>query len=546
MLRSKRKVRGTELISRDFASKCADARHYGRSCGALPLAVAAVFVAITMAVLVVAPAKAEFGYLAEWGSNGEGASQFREPSGVAIDLSGNVYVAEYSNNRIQKFKANGTYLDQWGSFGTGDGQLHGPYQVATDSSGNVYVADIWNNRIQKFDTNGTYLDQWGSLGSGDLGLSAPAGVAVDSSGNVYVADTLTNHIKKFDTNGTYLDQWGSLGSGFGQFFELAFVAVDSSNNVYVADSGNNRIQKFDANGTYLDQWGSFGIGDGEFDVPAGIAVDSSNNVYVTDSGNNRVQKFDANGTYLDQWGSFGIGDGQFDSPLGIAVDSSNDVYVADRNNDRIQKFGERPISPPPPPPPPPPPNPSTSPSVVSQPKPLGGEAYEKACNLTITSPKGKIGKSGSAKVSASYARRLFTHGVKGYIDWGQMNGKDVVCKNPKMTILEKRGKLYYVPGTKIRVSKKLLNAKNFPTKGIRFLKKMKVGKQRHKSVASKRMTKLSFKDFNRKSRLGKRACNRLRKKGYRSKFVVFYTVEVDGTIVSKTKTIISKSKSVFH
>src|SRR5437667_171515 len=126
-------------------------------------------------------------FLTAWGSAGAGNGQFNYPSGVATDGSGNVYVADTYNNRIQKFDRNGTFLTTWGSAGAGNGQFDFPYGVATDGSGNVYVADTGNNRIQKFDANGTFLTAWGSYGSGDGQFGSPYGAATDESGDVYVA-----------------------------------------------------------------------------------------------------------------------------------------------------------------------------------------------------------------------------------------------------------------------------------------------------------------------------------------------------------------------
>ena len=250
------------------------------------------------------------------------------------------YVADWVNNRIQKFDSDGAYLLQWGGFGAGDGQFNKCYGIAVDSGGDVYVTDLNNFRIQKFDSDGTYLTQWGSYGDGDGQFYKAHDIAVDSSDNIYVADKGDHRVQKFDSDGTYLAQWGSLGTGDGQFDKPCGIAVDSSDNVYVADLNNSRIQKFDVNGTYLAQWGSPGTGDGQFNSPHDIAVDSSDNIYVTDKSELlcRVQNFDSDGTYLAQWGSPGTGDGQFNSPNGIAVDSSDNVYVADMNNNRIQKF----------------------------------------------------------------------------------------------------------------------------------------------------------------------------------------------------------------
>ena len=142
-----------------------------------------------------------------------------------------------------------------------------PCGVAVDGSGNVYVADTHNHRIQKFTSSGVFLAKWGSEGSGNGQFSYPSGVAVDGSGNVYVADTINDRIQKFSSEGVFLAKWGSSGSGDGQFSGPQGVAVDGSGNVYVADTGNNRIQKFSPDGVFLAKWGSSGSGDGQFSGP---------------------------------------------------------------------------------------------------------------------------------------------------------------------------------------------------------------------------------------------------------------------------------------
>ena len=266
-------------------------------------------------------------FVTKWGTKGYNTGQLDHPDGVAVDSSGNVYVMDQFNNRIQKFNSIGTFITKWGSEGWTDGKFEYPLGIAVDSSGNVYVLDNQKYQVQKFNSTGTFLTKWGSEGSGEGQFSSPRGVAVDSSGNVYVSDIL--NVQKFRSTGEFLAKWVIDGSG---------VAVDSSGNIYVADTSNNRIQKFNSTGAFLGRWGIQGTGDGQFNSPYGVAVDSLGNVYVTDLDNNRIQKFNSTGAFLAKWGTLGSGDGQFNQPEGIAVDSSGYVYVADYENNRIQKF----------------------------------------------------------------------------------------------------------------------------------------------------------------------------------------------------------------
>jgi hypothetical protein len=285
----------------------------------------------------------------QWGSVGTGNGNFTLPSRAATDSAGNVYASDTGNHRIQKFNSSGTFITKWGATflglpvsGTGDGEFNLPAGVATDSSSNVYVADTTNNRVQKFNSTGGFLTKWGTSGSGNGQFTLPQGIATDSSDNVYVADTGNNRIQKFSSTGAFITAWGSAGSGDGQFNAPSGVAVDSSGSVYVADAGNNRIQKFSSSGTFITEWGSAGAGNGQFGATTtlDVATGSHDNVIVADSGNNRIQKFRPSGTFITTWGSLGAGTSQFNGPSGVAVASTDHVYVVDRANNRIQKFHE--------------------------------------------------------------------------------------------------------------------------------------------------------------------------------------------------------------
>jgi hypothetical protein len=278
-------------------------------------------------------------YAAEWGTPGSAPGELSLPSGIDTDSLDNVYVADFSNDRIQKFSADGELLATWGTTGSGNGQFIQPFDVAVDGSGNIYVADRANSRIQKFDSTGTYVTKWGSNGSGPGQFTTPSGVSTDSSGNVYVADWGNHRVQKFDSSGAFLTQWGAQGALDGQFNNPSGIDVTGT-TVYVTDFGNDRVQRFTTAGVFLDAFGSTGTGDGQFSGPADVAVSAAGDVFVTDNGNNRVQQFSSTGTFAEKWGSLGTAAGQFNfaDGSGVAPGSLDTIFVVDTSNSRIQKF----------------------------------------------------------------------------------------------------------------------------------------------------------------------------------------------------------------
>ncbi|MEA2302195.1 MAG: tripartite motif-containing protein 71 [Solirubrobacteraceae bacterium] len=273
----------------------------------------------------------------------------RRSRGALVGLLSAMAVLAGSSPALAAPPVASVFLGQFGSGGSGDGQFSLPFGVAVDpSSGEVYVADELNNRVERFSGVGGYLSQFGTSGSGDGQLSSPEGVAVDpSSHDVYVADVDNNRVERFSSAGVYLSQFGTSGSGDGQFSFPIGVAVDpSSRDVYVIDAGNSRVERFSPDGVaYLSQFGTSGSGDGQFSFPIGVAIDaSSGDVYVVDQNDPRVERFSAAGVYLSQFGGSGVGGGTFSSPGGAAFDPATGVlYVADQANDLVEFFGRGPV-----------------------------------------------------------------------------------------------------------------------------------------------------------------------------------------------------------
>jgi len=271
---------------------------------------------------------ADGSFKTSWGPAASGDWSFNKPKGIAIDSSGEVYVVDTNNHRIKKFSSAGALITQWGSYGSDNTEFHFPMGIAVDSAGYVYVADNYNNRVQKFSSAG----DWQSTITHSF--SFPYGVAVDSSNDVYVTDSNNNKVDKFDSAGNLIWQrGGTAGSDHGSFAAPSGIAVDSSGYVYIADKTNNRIEKFSSAGDWQSTIENLFIN------PYGVAVDSSKNVYVADTDNHRIKKFDITGAYLSDFGSPNPpSGGAFYLPIGVAINASGYVYIADTYNDRIQKF----------------------------------------------------------------------------------------------------------------------------------------------------------------------------------------------------------------
>jgi len=285
------------------------------------------------------------GFALSWGTSGTGPGQFYEPIGAGCDASGNVYIADRQNHRIQKFTNDGVYVAQWGSHGKGAGQLGLPTSVIANPSGIVYVTEQENDRVSMFTDSGQLRGTWGTSGTGPGQFDFPAAIAMSSSGDVYVTDLGNHRIQMFTREGEFLKAWGSFGSGDGEFYNPTGIAVDVSDRVYVMDSANDRVQVFDAGGNFIMAWGSGGNGPGQFDYGIGLAVDASRNIYVADPEAIRILKFSSAGDFLTSWGSRGVGGGYFNHPSAISVDGAGNVFVVDSGDNRIQKFD--PLIPPP-------------------------------------------------------------------------------------------------------------------------------------------------------------------------------------------------------
>ena len=321
---------------------------------------------------------------------GNGASGFSGDGGpatsaalfaysVAVDSSGNLYVADTGNYRIRKVSAAGiiSTIAGTGAYGySGDGGPASGAQVSwvdgivVDSGGNLYLWDGGNYRIRKISAAGTIMTVAGNGGccfSGDGGtatsavLSASFGLALDPSGNLYSSDWNNSRIRKVSTGGiiSTVAGGGSLALGDGGSAATATlnspygVATDSAGNIYIADKSNHRVRRVSSNGAITTVAGNGGCcssgGDGGSAtnaevLPNSIAFDTGGNLYIGDIAS--VRKVTPAGiiTTVAGTGVAGYaGDGgsatgaQLSTPGGLAIDAAGNLYIADTYNQRIRK-----------------------------------------------------------------------------------------------------------------------------------------------------------------------------------------------------------------
>ncbi len=307
------------------------------------------------------------------GYSGDGgpatSARLNSPLGIAVDVAGNVYVADTGNSVVRRVATDGSISTVVGNgnFGTaGDGgpaasaSLMGPTGLVFDSSGNLYIADGSASQIRKVTTDGIIH----TILSGTL--SYPNGLAIDASGNLYIADTNNDVIRKLAPDGTLtivagITPGGGFFNGDGLLATVAAlngpygVALDAAGNLYIADSSNYVIRRVGSDGiiqSVVGRGNNPGFsGDGGaaanalLMVPGGICFDKSGVLYIADVANSRIRKVTAAGTIstIIGGGQLFSGDGnpatsvQLNSPFGSPVVIGGDLFVADSQNNRIRK-----------------------------------------------------------------------------------------------------------------------------------------------------------------------------------------------------------------
>jgi hypothetical protein len=182
------------------------------------------------------------------GAAGSGVpgDNFNQPTDVAWDAAGNIFVSDgYGNARVAKFDKNGKFIKSWGATGSAQGQFNIPHSIAVDSGGNVYVADMGNKRIQVFDNNGTFKSEIGNVGATAAICISPGDhqYLYSSNSNPTEDPFLNGEIYKMELDGTVVGKFGSAGKQFKEFGMVNAIDCRDANTLYVAELMNWRVQK---------------------------------------------------------------------------------------------------------------------------------------------------------------------------------------------------------------------------------------------------------------------------------------------------------------
>lgn len=316
-----------------------------------------------------------------YGYSGDGgpatSAQLAWPAGLAADASGNVYIAENANHRIRRVSRDGTITTAAGTGSAGDSgdggpainaQLNYPVGVAVDTSGNLYIADTGNNRIRKVSADGV-------MSTVAAGFQHTEGVAVDAVGNIYVTDYMIGEAPCDDCDQPFIGRvvrvtptgivdaiaGGGTDQGDGGPATSALlqtprgIAVDASGNLFISDTVNNRVRMISPGGVITTLAGvnagpytcnDINVHATPLSCPIGVALDASGHLYVADTGNHWIRKVSPQGDVSNiagsgvagtYWGDGGRAqDAALYFPLGVAVDGSSNLFIADSGNSRVR------------------------------------------------------------------------------------------------------------------------------------------------------------------------------------------------------------------
>jgi sugar lactone lactonase YvrE len=267
---------------------------------------------------------------------GVGQSDGRFTTPRAIATNDEIIIVIDKSGRLQRFKHDGTFLSTWDLHLSGTGF---PTGVSIDDSGLIWIADTHQQRILVLDQNGTEVNAFGEYGTGDGQFLYPTDVAFGDDGEVYVSEYGGNdRISVFTRAGEFRYSFGHFGSGDEDFLRPQSIAISpSTGNLFISDAGNHRIVERTKRGAVVQIIGTAGRGQGQLLYPYGIVFDSPTTFLVAEFGNNRLQRFTVDGEALETYGGAGDVVGLFKTPWAVETGQGG-IIVADTGNNRLQRL----------------------------------------------------------------------------------------------------------------------------------------------------------------------------------------------------------------
>ncbi len=265
--------------------------------------------------------------------NGAAEDGLNDPQGVAQDSAGNLWVADYGNNRVVRLDAAGKVAQKLTHL------LNGPDGLAIDSADNLWVTSRNSHLLLKFSKTGALLKAFDNGGAAFDTINDPTAMAFWQN-HLYLVDRANHRVVVLDDTGATVRTFGAYGDTAGLLHDPWGITVGPDNNLWVSQTYNEKITVFTPSGDFVKTFGSYGDQPGMLNDPHGLAFGLDGKLWVVNSGGHRVDCFTESGAYQKSIGSYGSEPGQLSWPQGVAIDSQGRLFVGDSSNHRISVFDQ--------------------------------------------------------------------------------------------------------------------------------------------------------------------------------------------------------------
>ena len=250
------------------------------------------------------------------------------PRDIAVNMVGEIFIADYGNDRIVKLDSSHNFISEVGGFGASSYALNGPVSLALDNVSNLYVIDSGNKRVLRFDRNFNFISEEKTyIKSEKIDFINPTGVEVTARGDIFISDEGLGACFKLDQFFYYIYDFGGRSS-YRPVGYPADIEYSNDSKIYVADSEYGSIFIFDDFGLHIQTFG-----DDVLTEPSAVAVSPRTGIWVTDSQTGLLHCFNFRGNEIFRWS--GQGHQQIVKPTGLFIDSDDTIYIADSATARI-------------------------------------------------------------------------------------------------------------------------------------------------------------------------------------------------------------------